>query len=416
MAREMLIHFYACYDSPNGQSRRTHDYATALANLGNRVVFFTSTYNHLDGRVGKSQLSSEQQPKFAYKVKWCHGVRYRGNGVGRFLHMLWHTLQLLVIGMLAQRPHVIIGTSVPQSVGIAAYLVSKFKRIPFVYEVRDVWPDELIALGAIKPNTLVSKAMTVLQNFLYKKSNLVITALPGVVQQAKQICTDQRVVWVPNGIDCSAHPNELDQVNETVVPTRPTITQVNVNEVKIMYAGSFSFAQDIASLVLACKNLEVAHKKYRCEIVGDGPQYDKVLKYASQLGVEKVKFLGRLSKVELKQALQTADILVSCHRNNDLFKYGVNSNKLYDYLWSGKPVVFAANTTQDPVSLSGAGFKVDAEDSVALYDSLTQLIEMPAFDRQKLGRRGRLYVKENFDLMVLTERYRLALEDVIVKR
>jgi glycosyltransferase involved in cell wall biosynthesis len=111
-----------------------------------------------------------------------------------------------------------------------------------------------------------------------------------------------------------------------------------------------------------------------------------------------------------------SDVLIACVTDSPIYRFGMNLNKMFDYLASGRPVIFSGNAPNDPVVESGAGFSIPPEDPNAMVGALQRLLEMSPVERIELGQRGRRYVENEFDMRKLVDRMELLLLQAIKDR
>ena len=137
---------------------------------------------------------------------WLFAPSYKGNGLGRILNMLIFSIQLLNPRpvRLLPPPDLIIGSSVHPFAVLSAYLLSRKYRVPFIFEVRDLWPQTLIDFGKLRQRGILAILLRQLEGFLYQKSNAIVTLLPYAYRYIQRFgIQPNRVHWVPNGVDLS---------------------------------------------------------------------------------------------------------------------------------------------------------------------------------------------------------------------
>jgi hypothetical protein len=167
MRNRMKVWYCSAYDQPRGQSTRTYDYSRELVRLGHEVTMFTNGFCHFT-------YVERLRPDERWRVEMVDGIRvvwlktrpYKGNGAGRGLNMLdnmWRTLQ--ASKALEDRPDVVLGPSVPTLTGWAAARLAERYRVPFIFEVRDVWPAALVDIGGLKKNSLMYHAFRYIEKF-----------------------------------------------------------------------------------------------------------------------------------------------------------------------------------------------------------------------------------------------------------
>ena len=196
-----------------------------------------------------------------------------------------------------------------------SYLLASFFKIPFIFEVRDLWPQILIDLGGKNKDNLIIKLLFIIEKILYKKSNLVVVLSKGSEKYA-QAKGSINTIWLPNGPDLSKfRRSPLPEHKEGFTKERPFL---------IIYAGTHGEANGLENIINTAKYLDKDPVKFM--LVGDGPE-KKILK----------KKAGNLKNIELKSTvpqsrfeLVKADAVIHSLKKVKLFEYGVSPNKLYD--------------------------------------------------------------------------------------
>jgi glycosyltransferase involved in cell wall biosynthesis len=149
-------------------------------------------------------------------------------------------------------------------------------------------------------------------------------------------------------------------------------------------------------------------------LVGDGPDKSRCERLAADLGLtdDTVVFVPPVPKREVPGVLQALDVTLFPLRDVPVFRYGLSSNKLFDYLASGRPVICASGLADNPVRASGGGICVQPEDPDAVADALAELAAAGPAGRQAIGERGRSWVYRHHDVTMLADRFLRALESV----
>lgn len=322
--------------------------------------------------------------------------RYEGNGFGRMLNMAAFSLQLLLPWSTrgARKPSVVIGSTVHPLAAWAAWRIARRHKVPFVFEIRDVWPDALIHLGQLREDSLVARSMRRLMSHLVRKADLVLSPLPGVGDYvAAQGTEGPPFLWVSNGaegVDLSS-PRAREQTDEFV----------------FMYLGSFGNAMAVEHLIAAFERACEARPDIPLvfRLVGDGPKKQEFERQAMASSVaDRIRFEPRIARREVIGRASEADCLVHSLHAHRVYDYGISPNKLFDYLLAARPVIFAANTQHDPISEAGAGLVVPAESVGAIADAMLSVAGMPLDERVQLGRRGRSHLLANYTYAALAEK------------
>lgn len=385
----MNVWYLSAYDQPKGLSSRTYDFSKELVKLGHKVTMFTNSYchfTHIDRLQDSEKFRLEEIE--GIRVVWLKTIKYDGNGWRRGANMISNALRALQASkLLTDKPDVVIGPSVPLGTGWTAYSIAKSKDASFVFEVRDIWPQALIDLGVLQEESLICKMFRRLEKFLYRKAVRISAVLPYTWKHVEDSGSDSaKVCWIPNGANLDRFSNLPEYYGGGLPLT-------------VMYVGGFSVTHDVSTILKAAKILEGQGKgdDFNFIIVGDGRQRSDCEREAKDLGLKNVAFRDSVPKVEVASLQTRADVLIASVKDTPVYQFGINSNKLYDYLASARPIIFSGNAPNDPIAESGAGYSITPENPDAMAEALTQLLHMKPEFRVKLGTTGREYVHKEFD-------------------
>lgn len=386
------------YDqTPDQQATRTYEYAKQLVKRGHQVTVFASSFSHYKFLEEKLTLGEKWKVEMFDSIRfiWLRTFPYNKNNCRRAMNMLSHAWMAFWVGIrLKEKPDIIMGVSVPISTGFSAYILSLFKSARFYFEVRDLWPQTLVDLGAISDKSPITFAMRIVEKLLYRKAERIISVLPYAHEYiVKQGVPSKKIVWLPNGIDLSQY-----EVTKTYDGgSRETFT--------LMYIGGFASYHGIEVILEAARILETkCDKTLKFVLIGDGPERHRMIRLSQEMKLGNVEFRGLLPKSKIPSALGGADACIAVLRKMNVLKYGINPNKLFDYLASGRPILFAIESRNNPVAEAGAGLSVPAEDPEALSDAIIKLIAMQKQVRKEMGDNGFKYVSKHFDINILADR------------
>ncbi|OEU61824.1 MAG: hypothetical protein BA867_14080 [Desulfobacterales bacterium S5133MH16] len=399
----MNIWFISAYDTPEGQSSRTYDYSTELTAMGHKITFFTSSYSHFTHEERLKPGERWREEWFGkVRVIWLKTIPYKGNGLLRGANMLSNAWRAYWTGRsIKEKPDIIFGPSVPLFTGLSAYMLSMSKRCPFCFEVRDIWPQALIDLGVISKRNPVTWLFRKIEVFLYRYANKIISVLPFAY---KHICKygipPERIVWFPNGVnlkrfsDCKPYSGG------------------KADKLIVMYVGRFAAGHGIEVILQTAKRLqEDAISKTKFIFFGNGPQKHRFQKMACEYNLENVDFREAVPKNKVPQVLEEADLLIASLQDIPIYRFGINLNKIYDYMASGRPIIFAINAPNNPVADANAGISIPPEDPQAMVEAIKSIFFMSPQKRRFLGKNGRKYAETNYDICRLAKR----LESILIE-
>jgi glycosyltransferase involved in cell wall biosynthesis len=293
-------------------------------------------------------------------------------------------------------PDVIVG-STPSPIGAwAAAREARRRRVPFVLEVRDLWPRTLLDVGGLPRWHPAVWVFARLERALYRRADRIVTLLPLAEQHIRAVHPEAApVVWIPNGVDLRLVP-----------AAAPTPEPRAHGTFTVLYAGAHGPANALDAVLDAAALLQRRQPGcFRFLLVGDGHDKPRLEARAAAEGLHHVRFQNPVPKAEIYDHMARADALVVNMNRGNLYRFGISFNKLYDYLAVGRPVVSGTDAANDPVAEAGAGITVAANDPVALADALERLAAATPVERAAMGARGRAFVAEHHDIEGLAARF-----------
>lgn len=405
--RILYIHqFFATRESSLGLIR-SYEFSRRWVEQGHEVTMITSA----------SRLPAEYSEKL-YSEGVIDGIRIRSVRVDYDNRMgTWRRIVSFATFMVGATwlsvtagPHdVVFATSTPLTVGIPGWVASAIRNIPMVFEVRDLWPEAAIQMGAIRRNGVIGRVAKVLERFLYRRSSHVIGLSPGMVAGviAEGVGTE-RVHMVPNSSD-------LDLFSPG--PKDPELVERYGLEGKFVvgYAGAIGPSNDVQGNVPGAARL--LHGRGRDDIVfvlaGEGKSLPELEQMTADL--PNVQLVGSMPKAEVPRFTRTADALLVLFADKPIL--ATNSpNKFFDGLATGRPMIVNSDGwTRDLVEEHEAGAYVPARDAVALADAIERLADDPEL-RERVGTNARRLAETHFARDLLAEEVRCVLEAAVEER
>jgi len=399
-------------DLPGGT--RHYDLGRELVKRGHRVAIFATSFHHYLHR--ETRLRSGEKWKVedvnGVKFVWIRTPSYQRNDWRRVQNMVvfafrawWLGRKLPKLAPEVGKPNVVIGSSPHLLTPLAAYWVAQHYGVPFVMEVRDLWPQTIIDMGELSARNPIIKALQVLERFLYRRSERIITLLP-LAHEYITACgvPREKIVWIPNGVD-------LARFGDFKVSASPESERV----FKVMYLGAHGQANALDVLIQAAKVIQdQGYYEIRFILVGDGPEKPRLMALVKELGLHNVEFRDPVPKDEVTKALRFADATFFVLRDLPLYNYGISLNKLFDYLAASKPLILAGKPANNPVEEAHCGLTVPPQDPEALTEAIVKLYQMSPEERAEMGKRGREYVEKHHDIRKLAIQLEEALESLLL--
>ncbi len=288
----------------------------------------------------------------------------------------------------------------------AACVIGWARRTPFVFEVRDLWPQTLIDIGALPERSAAARVLAWLELFLYRRARAVVSLLPGAPDYiAGRGIPREKISYIPNGI--AVDRPAISSVAGTTEQLLARIREWHRVGVTVAgYVGSHGRANGLDTLVRAAHELQSrGDRRFAFVFVGEGPEKAACQRLAAENGLTNVLFWCAVPRQEVPAVLAALDVLLFCLRDVPVFRYGLSSNKLFDYLASGRPVVAACAVIDNPVAVSGAGVCVPPEAPEAVAEALLEVAALGGAGRTALGQRGQQWVHENHRSTVLAAQF-----------
>ncbi len=397
-----IFNQYAITPDQAGGTRH-YDLSRKLIERGHQVKIFAGSIHYANLTETKNYGDRKFLSEIIHGVEfvWIKTPPYSKSNWRRVLNMLSFARNVLrvAISMKNEMPDIIIGSSVHLFAVQSAFRVAKKFDIPFLMEVRDLWPQVLIDLGHSKFHPFVIW-LRAIEKSMYKNAKRIITLLPASIDYLVSKGGDRKkIIWIPNGIDLARFENEPDQL-----PNNENFT--------IIYTGGMSNANGIDAVLLAADILRKKNIDVEFKLIGDGTEKENLIRMKEEMNLNNISFPDAVAKDEVMKLLRTADALLFMFEDSPVFRYGISPNKLFDYMAASRPIIFSCNTPWNPVEESKSGFSVPARTPEKLAEAIEQLMKMSLVDRIQMGERAKDYVRKNHSMDLLADKLEMVLVDV----
>ncbi|OEU77175.1 MAG: glycosyltransferase WbuB [Desulfuromonadales bacterium C00003107] len=405
-----ILYFHQYFSTPEGAGGlRSYEMAKALIQRGHKVTMVCSATS-----LGKTGLTGEF--KKGRRAGYVDGIKVielelpysnYDSIYKRSITFLRFSLRSLKIA-LTEKYDLIFTTSTPLTVGLPGIAAAFFRRKPFVFEVRDLWPELPREMGVIK-DPFVLKAMDILEWLSYHSARKCIGLSPGIVEGIKRRGIDAaNVEMIPNGCDLDIF---TPYDTEEYLPDN-----ISENDFVAIFSGAHGLANGLTAVLDAAA---ILLKRQRTDIkiifIGDGKLKPALKQRAEEEGLTNCLFMDPVPKRQLAALQRGAHVGLMALANVPAFYYGTSPNKFFDYIASGLPVL-----NNYPGWLAGmidehkCGLAVPPSDSQAFADAL----EYMAKHREELGEMGknsRRLAEQEFSRSILADRFVKWLEGATVK-
>jgi len=386
----LLIHqAFAAVNEPGGT--RHHELALYLAEQGHCVTIITSPISYLTGKTINPAITDGGHERVKIIRTRVYQALHR-SFIHRVINFLSFMVTAFAAGLRVKDIDLVWGTSPPIFQGVTAWAVARLKGVPFLFEVRDLWPAFAVAVGVLNNKALIW-ASERLENFLYRRADGLMVNSPGFIDHVESRC-NKRVRLVPNGVDISMFHPEDDGM---------TFRREHGIEDKfiVLYAGAHGVSNDLGVMLKAAAILR-DKEDIQFTFLGAGKEKSNLRAQANQMGLENVNFVPPVPKGEMSSALAAADVCVAILKPIEMYKT-VYPNKVFDYMAAGRCVILAIDgVIREVVDEAQAGIFVQPGDAEKMAEAIQGLYDEP-LNRESMGKNGRYYVEENFNRNMLAE-------------
>ncbi len=379
----LLIHqYFATHDDSGGT--RHYELLVPLVSHGNRATVLVGNRDFSTDRKVQSKKSE------GIDIRRCWTLPGQQNSyIWRIFVFISFFLSSLLASVCVRSADVVIATSPPLPVAIVGLIIARIRRIPFVLEIRDLWPDFGVELGVIKNKTLIWLARKI-ESLAYRNADCVIVNSPGYINHVRERGA-KRIEVIPNGVDCSFFTiNRV--VEERALELRTTWNACE--KFVLIYTGAMRKANNLSVLLHAMKLIEV--DDILMVFVGNGNERDGLRELAESLQLKNVLFKETVKKSEMPAVLAAADCGVGCLAPIPLFTMPY-PNKVFDYMAAGRPVLCAIDgEIRKVVEKSECGIYASAQSPSDISKAIVKI----ASDKRgadQLGQNGKYFVQEYFD-------------------
>ena len=376
--------------------------AQDLRNQGHTVYVITGFPNYPEGVLYQGyRLSLRQEETIdGISVRRTYEFPYHGKrAIGRFANYLSFMVSAPV-GLWKLPPvDVMYVWHPPLTIGVAAAIISRLRRIPLVYDVQDIWPEAALLSGVMRPGFLVN-CLFRLEKMVYKWADHLIVVTKGAKENlVKKGVPARKITPLPNW------------VNESTFTHSDPSGRVRLREqygwqdrFVVLFAGNMGIVQGLETVIKAAALAEDRTILY--VFVGDGSNKANLESMTRELGLGGVvSFLPRQPMENMPGLMMAADLLLVHLKDSELSNYVIPS-KTMAYLAAGKPIVMAmGGAAADLVAEANAGLVVPPENPAALAQAVQQARNMPASDLETLGANGRNFLLEKFTRKTVVQQY-----------
>ena len=394
---------------------RAAELAYHWAQSGHEVAVLTGFPNHPTGMVPKEWRGRLRRLAYAERT----------DGVDLFRTWLWplpnrkahermrnyasFCISAGLRGLSLARPDCVIATSPQLLVALSGWWIAFAKRVPFVFEVRDLWPESLAAVGMGTDRSTLHRGLSGLAGFLYRHADHIVVVSPAFKEYLieSRSVPATKISIVENGVETRLFSPCSEEAN------RALRRQLGVEDnFLVCYAGTLGMAHGLETLLDAAAQLRHVKPDVQFLLVGEGAEKERIKSLAQSRGLDNVSFLDQQPREKIPGLISCADVCVVLLKKTDVFKK-VIPTKLLEFMSCARPVILGVDgQARKIVEDAGAGIVIEPENSAGLARAVRQL----AADRElghSLGQRGREHIIRYFSRRQTAENYIRVLEELL---
>ena len=406
--RILVIHQYFLEKGEGGGSR-FNEMTRTWSDLGHEITVLAGMIHYNTGK-----KPNKYKGKFIYvdsqfyknvDVIRCHvSESYNLSFVGRLWAYFSFVVSSIYAGLFRTKGKydAILVTSPPLFVGATAYLLSRIYKIPYVFEVRDLWPESAIDTGVLK-NKLIIKLAFWFEKFIYEEAKLINVLTPAF---RDKLITDKKVpnekiIFIPNAADFSLAEKIQNDYSFDSIKFKKELGFEN--KFVITYVGAHGLANHLIQLIDAAEKLQNTNILF--QLIGSGMRKKFLQEEVLKRNLKNVVFREPVPKLEIFKYILASDVGTSVLKNIETFKT-IYSNKTFDYMSCKKPILLVIDgISRDLIETAKCGIYAEPENYLDIANRCKEMSDLAKNDLDKMGLNGYNHAKENFDRLRLSKKY-----------
>lgn len=291
-------------------------------------------------------------------------------------------------GLALPRPDVIIATSPQLLVGLAGWWLAFTRKVPFVFEVRDLWPESLAAVGVGNEDSLLHHTLAGVAGFLYERADRVVVVTPAFRERLIHHwrVPEAKISVVENGVETDLFSAQPDAANQRL---RQELGAQD--KFLVCYVGTMGMAHGLETLLESAAQLLLARPDVLFLLVGEGAEKDRIKSLAQTRGLSNVRFLDQQPREKIPAFISTSDACLVLLKKTDVFKT-VIPTKMLEFMSCARPVILGVDgQARQILEGAGAGIAIEPGNAHELTQAISLLAENPNL-RLALGQKGRQYI------------------------
>jgi len=313
-------------------------------------------------------------------------------------------------GIFLDQPDLVIATSPQLLVGLSGWWLARWKQVPFVFEVRDLWPESLTAVGMSSGNSLLYRSLARIAGFLYRNCDRVVVVTPAFKDYLVEHwrVPEEKILVVENGVDVSLYRK---------LPASIALRRELGAEEKfiVSYIGTMGNAHGLETLLEAAALLRERAPEVLFLLVGEGADKERIVSFARSCKLNNLRFVGQQPREKIPAYISASDACLVLLKRSDVFKT-VLPTKMLEFMACARPVILGVDGyARKVMEQANAGIFIQPENPTELVEAVVRLAADPGL-RETLGRNGRQHVLQHFSRQHTARTYLDILHDLLGSR
>jgi len=410
---------YICQYFPpemGAPAARVSELAGHWSKTAHKVTVLTGFPNHPTGMVYPDYRKKLWQLIYSESVDgvkvirtWLYPLPNRKSHE-RILNYSSFFLSSSAAASIMPRPDVLIATSPQLLVGLSGWWLSLLRSVPFVLEIRDLWPESITASGVGGQTSLLARLLSALSDFLYKRCDHLVVVTPAFKQDIinKYGIDPEKISIVENGVETDTFSPgvDRDKIRDALGLQHKFV---------VSYIGTLGLAHGLHTVVQAAERLKDRYPDALFLLVGEGADKNALMKTVNERGLQNVRFVPQQPRQEVPDLIRASDACLVLLKKAPVFET-VIPTKMLEFLSCGRPVILGVDgQAREVLEAAQGGIAIEPESSEDLVKAVISLYHDHDLC-EDLGRNGRRYIVENLSRRSTAERYIWVLERVVQRK
>lgn len=383
-----------------GYAGRSYYFAEELAKLGYKVYLIAGGYSHLHFNSPNVKSTIEITYQSNFNFVWIKLPKYK-NAHSKKRILNWFIFSYKIpelLNHISSKPDFIIYSSPPLIGFLGVLRLKKLTKAKLIFEVRDIWPLTLKEIGGYESKNPLIYLMTRIEKLAYKNSDKIISNLSNAFEYLKSFdVSPEKYSWIPNGISIS-------EINKSIPLNQKISSLIPKDKFVVGYSGTLGSANALEFFVQSSIEFK-NNPNIFFVLVGDGKEKDRLKKMI--IDNKNIIFIDSIPKEEIYALMERFDVCYLGWYNHRLYEYGIGSNKLPEYLSSGKPIIHSYSGKEDLVVKANAGITIEAESVNRIVNAILNIQSLNEIERKKIGKNGVNFAKSNLSYESLAKKLSL---------